>query len=184
VILTHAHADHMGIADRVAKAAKAPVFIHRDDVDAAQKVLQLPWMALLTNAWHPYVAGILTRAVVNRVFSSARVSDPKAFADGDVLDVPGRPHVIHTPGHTPGEVVFFLPAQQVLLSGDTLVTRDLYTGRNGAPQLTRPALNDDYRRARQSLHRLKDLGRVQMLSGHGRLWKGEISEAIAVALGA
>lgn len=146
VILTHAHADHMGFADRVAKAAKAPVFIHEKDVAASRSVMQLPWSALLSNAWRPFMAATLGQAIVNGVFSMAHVSNPHPFKDGDVLDVPGRPHVLHTPGHTPGEVAFYVPAQQVLISGDTLVTRDLYTGGDGL-QLTRPRLNDDYAEA-------------------------------------
>lgn len=181
VILSHAHADHMGFADRVAKAAKAPVFIHRKDASASRRALQLPWPALLSNAWRPFTAGMLGNAVANGVFSLACVSNPHTFQDGDVLAVPGRPCVIHTPGHTPGEVSFYLPAQQVLISGDTLVTRDLYTGRTGPPQLTRPRLNDDYAEASKSLERLKDLGRVRLLPGHGLPWDGEIGDAISRA---
>lgn len=182
VILTHAHADHMGFADTVAKGAKVPVFIHEKDVTASRRALQLPWFALLSNAWRPFMANVLGRAIANGVFSMAHVSNPQPFQDGDILDVPGRPHVIHTPGHTPGEVSFYLPAQGVLISGDTLVTRDLYSGRVGSPQLTRPRLNDDYAEARKSVHRLKDLGRVTMLPGHGQPWEGEIAEAISIAL--
>lgn len=182
VILTHAHADHMGFADTVANAAKAPVYIHRNDVVAAQRVLELPWSALLSNAWRPYMAGMLSKAVMNGVFSSAHVARPQPIEEGAVLDIPGRPNVIHTPGHTAGEVSFFLPIQRVLISGDTLVTRDLYTGRFGHPQLTRPRLNDDYNEARKSLDRLKELGDIIMLPGHGRPWRGNISEAIAMAL--
>jgi glyoxylase-like metal-dependent hydrolase (beta-lactamase superfamily II) len=182
VILTHAHADHMGFADRVGAAAKAPVFIHRHDAEAAQRPLQLPWFALLSNAWHPFMASVLTRATVNGVFSLAHVTSPRLFEDGEVLDVPGRPHVIHTPGHTPGEVAFYLPAQKVLLSGDTLVTRDLYTGRRGEPQLTRPRLNEDVNVARRSLDRLKDLGSVHMLPGHGAPWHGDMRDAVAGAV--
>jgi len=184
VVLTHAHADHMGFAQRVAEEANAPVFIHKHDVAAAQKIMQLPWLALLSNAWRPYMAGVLAKAAVNHVFSSSRVSNPRAFLDGAVLDVPGRPHVIHSPGHTPGEVAFFLPEKRILISGDALVTQDLYTGRRGNPQLTRKHLNADYREARKSLQQLKNLGEVEMLPGHGPCWRGNISEAVALALGA
>jgi glyoxylase-like metal-dependent hydrolase (beta-lactamase superfamily II) len=184
VILTHAHADHMGFADRAGTAAKAPVFIHRQDAAAARRPMQLPWLALLSNAWHPFMASVLTRATMNGVFSFAHVSSPHTFDDGDVLDVPGRPHVIHTPGHTAGEVAFYLPTRKVLLSGDTLVTRDLYTGRGGAPQLTRPRLNDDVSWARRSLDRLKDLGSVHMLPGHGAPWDGDMRDAVVGALAA
>lgn len=182
VVLTHAHADHMGFAERVAKAANAPILIHAADVATAQRKLELPWSALLSNAWRPYTATMLATAAWNGVFTARRVSDPLPFRDGEVLDVPGRPTVIHTPGHTAGEVSLYLTKQQVLISGDTLVTRNLYTGWAGTPQLTNPALNDDYAQARRSLARLKDLGRVKMLPGHGRPWEGEITEAIDLAL--
>ena len=54
-----------------------------------------------------------------------------------------RPHVLHLPGHSPGEVAYYLPESSLLLSGDTLVTRNLFTGAHGAPQLTPVALNHD-----------------------------------------
>ena len=182
VILTHAHADHMGFADRVAKVANAPVYIHKNDANASQAVLQLPWFALLSNAWRPFMAGVLGRAIANGVFSMAHISNPQPFKDGDTLNVPGRPQVIHTPGHTPGEVAFYLPQHRVLISGDALVTQDLYTGQAGTPQLTRPRLNHDYGEAQKSLYRLKDLGKIKILPGHGRPWDGEIGEAISLAL--
>lgn len=174
VILSHAHADHMGFADRVAKAAKAPVFVHQGDISAARRPLQLPWFALLSNAWHPFMAGVLGQAIWNGVFSFAHVSKPQAFKDGDALDVPGRPHVIHTPGHTAGEVAFYFPNQQALVTGDALVTRDLYTGEEGTPQLTRQRLNEDYSLAKSSLQRLSGLGMLKVLPGHGKPWEGDI----------
>lgn len=43
------------------------------------------------------------------------------LSDGDVLTVAGRDvHVLHTPGHAPGAVCFFVPALQAVFSGDTL----------------------------------------------------------------
>ena len=183
VILTHAHADHMGFADRVSRAAKAQVWIHREDVAAARRVLQLPWFALLSNGWRPFVASTLTKAIYNRVFSSAHVSDPKPFSDGDVLDVPGRPQVMHVPGHTPGSVGFYFPSADTLICGDALVTRDLYTGRHSAPQLMRPPLNHNNSQARKSIDRFADLGHLKLLTGHGRLWEGDLREAVERAHG-
>jgi glyoxylase-like metal-dependent hydrolase (beta-lactamase superfamily II) len=183
IVLTHAHADHMGFAERVAKAANAPIYIHQNDVAAAKRVMRLPWFALLSNAWRPFTAGMLAKAMLNGVFGSARASKTQPFVHGAVLDIPGRPHVIHTPGHTAGEVALFLPEKNVLLSGDALVTLDLYSGKSGVPQLTRERLNDDYRQARRSLDRLKDLGNVDILPGHGPVWRGSISVAMEMALG-
>ena len=182
VVLTHAHADHMGFAERVARAAGAPVFIHAADVAASRRAWQLPWFALLGNAWRPFTGSMLGRAIANGVFRYAPVSNARAVRDGEVLQVPGRPQVIHTPGHTPGEIALFLPERRVLISGDTLVTRDLFSGATGAPRLTPPSLNGDYREAQRSLGRLRELGRVTILPGHGSPWAGEMGEAIEGAL--
>jgi glyoxylase-like metal-dependent hydrolase (beta-lactamase superfamily II) len=54
IILTHAHADHTGFAEKLRRAANVPVFIHRDDLAASRRPLNLPWYGLLTNVWRPY----------------------------------------------------------------------------------------------------------------------------------
>jgi glyoxylase-like metal-dependent hydrolase (beta-lactamase superfamily II) len=89
--------------------------------------------------------------------------------------------VIHTPGHTPGEVVFHLPARKVLISGDTLVTQNLMTGKHGGPQLPHRLLNGNDGQSRRSLERLKELGSLTMLPGHGRHWNGSMTEAVEIA---
>ena len=109
------------------------------------------------------------------------IRKPRAFHDGDVLDVPGRPIVLRVPGHTPGESALFLPDRGVLISGDTMVTLNLFTGQHGPPQLPRRVLNRDDKLARRSLDRMRELGEVTMLPGHGRPWKGAISNAIQMA---
>ncbi len=181
IILTHAHADHTGFADRVRRESGATVFIHREDLAAVARPLQLPWTGLVGNAWRPFTGAMIGRAVLAGLFTGARVSAARAFNDGDTLDVPGRPVVLHVPGHTPGEVAFFLPQRGVLLSGDTLVTRDLLSGRHGPPQVPDRALNHDDRTARRALDRFAELGRVTLLPGHGRMWQGTMAEAVAGA---
>jgi glyoxylase-like metal-dependent hydrolase (beta-lactamase superfamily II) len=183
ILLTHSHADHTGFAERLRKETKAPVFVHSADLSAIGKVLQLPWWGLLSNAWRPYIATMLATAVVNGVFTMPSISNARTFGDGDVLDVPGRPHVLHAPGHTPGEVAFYLPERKVLISGDTLVTRNLITGDLGGPQVTHPLLNDDDKAARRSLDRLREIGRVTMLPGHGKPWTGTMADAVKIARG-
>jgi len=163
IILTHAHADHIGFAERLRKQTGVPVFIHEEDAIMAGTPLQLPWYGLLSNAWRPYIATMLGTAMVNGIFSLPRITKLVTFTDGEILDVPGRPLVIHTPGHTKGEVVFYLPKRDVLFSGDTLVTRNLMTGKHGNPQITHPLLNNDFKQAHQSLGLLNEIGKVTML---------------------
>ena len=43
----------------------------------------------------------------------------KLLKDGDQLELAGFSiRVFHTPGHTPGHMVLYLPEQQLLFSGD------------------------------------------------------------------
>jgi glyoxylase-like metal-dependent hydrolase (beta-lactamase superfamily II) len=178
ILLTHAHADHTGFAERLRRETGAPVFIHRADRGAIGRVLQLPWWGLLSNAWRPYTRSMLGHAIGAGVFTIPSIAEARTFDDSDVLDVPGRPRVIHTPGHTPGEVSFFLEARGVLICGDTLITRNLLTGKPGGPQVCSRVLNESDPDARRSLDRLRELGRVTMLPGHGTPWAGTMSEAV------
>lgn len=181
VVLTHAHLDHLGFARRVAREAQAPVMIHQHDVAAAGRILQLPWYGLVSRAWRPYTAYMLATATLNGVFTLNTIPNAVPFSDGQVLDVPGRPQVIHTPGHTVGEVSLLLEKQRVLITGDTLVTRNVYTGAGGQPQVTPPLVNQDYAQCYASLDRLADLGTLMMLTGHGPAWTGDMRDAVSIA---
>ena len=181
IVLTHAHADHIGFAEKLRKLSKAPVFIHKADAKMAQRPLQLPWFGLLSNAWRKYTATMLGVAIVNGVFTLPSMSKVQPISDNQILDVPGGPRVIHTPGHTDGEIVLYLPKRKVLISGDTIVTRNLLTGELGTPQLTNPILNGNYNQAKRSLSLIQELGELTILPGHGTPWTGEIKEAVEIA---
>lgn len=182
IILTHSHADHIGFAEKVRKQTGVPVYIHKEDAKMACKPLQLPWFGLLSNAWRPYTATMLGVATINGIFSLPHLTKVVTVTDGQQLDIPGRPRILHTPGHTNGEVVVYLEKDKILISGDTIVTRNLLTGASGFPQVVNPVLTKNYKQAIRSLDLLRELGHVTMLPGHGNIWKGEINEAIDTAL--
>lgn len=181
ILLTHAHADHMGFAEKLRRTTNATIYIHRDDREAAQRTLQLPWYGLLSNVWRPYVAGMLGHAALNGIFTMPAIAKVTTFEDGQILDVPGKPHVIHAPGHTAGEVAFFLPESNILISGDTLITRHLLTGTYGQPQVAPAILTYAYEAAYRSLDWITDLGTVTMLPGHGKAWQGNMKDAVRIA---
>ena len=181
ILLTHAHADHTGFAERLRKETNAPVFVHQADQSAIGRRYQLPWTGLLSNAWRPFVASLLGHATRNGIFTMPRIKKSFTFQDGDQLDVPGQPQVLHVPGHTPGEVAFYLPDREILFSGDTLVTQCLMSGRETPPQVPTRSLNDDTQQATRALDRLRELGNVTMLPGHGKPWSGTMQEAVEQA---
>lgn len=181
IVITHAHADHTGFAERVRRETNAPLFIHKADLAKAGRILQLPWFGLLSHAWRPYTAAMLLQATVNGVFTLPSISKAIPFEDGGVLDIPGRPRAIHVPGHTPGETALLLPGPGVLLSGDALVTVDLFTGRAGVPQITGDLLTMNTQHAVASLDKLAGLGPLTMLPGHGKPWTGDMRDAVRQA---
>lgn len=181
IIITHAHADHTGMAPRIHRESGAPIYLHEADAPHARRPLYLPWAGLLTNAWRPYTASMLAHAIFNGLLRLPTITSSTHLGDGQTLDAPGQPHIIHLPGHTDGEVVVHLPDRGILFSGDALVTRSLLSGEDGLPQVTAPLLNDDYDEGIQQLARIQNLGEVTMLPGHGRPWSGDIQDAIASA---
>jgi glyoxylase-like metal-dependent hydrolase (beta-lactamase superfamily II) len=182
IVLTHSHADHIGFAEKVRRDTGVPVFVHSADAKMACKPLQLPRWGLLSNAWRPYTAKMLGVAIINGVFTLPHLTKVQAVTDGQVLDIPGKPRVLHTPGHTDGEIALLLEDRKILISGDTIVTRNLLTGALGQPQLTNPILNGNYKQAIRSLDLLREIGNVTMLSGHGTPWVGNMNDAVTIAL--
>ncbi|MBV8913911.1 MAG: MBL fold metallo-hydrolase [Acetobacteraceae bacterium] len=92
-----------------------------------------------------------------------------------MLDVPGSPRIIHTPGHTPGSVAVHVPALDALFLGDTMTTRNVLTGVTGpkpAPFTLEPG------QAVASLDRIEGVDATWLLPGHGPAWDGGAPEAV------
>jgi glyoxylase-like metal-dependent hydrolase (beta-lactamase superfamily II) len=181
IILTHAHSDHVGFANRLKKETGVPIYIHTDDKKMAGRILQLPWYGLLSNAWRPYILKMLLTAIWNGILRIPTIKEVITFNDGDVLNVPGKPLVIHMPGHTNGSCSFYIKDRKVLFSGDNLVAQNTMQGKDGDPQIMHPLLNKDFKEAHKSLDLLKNLGEVIMLSGHGKPWIGNLKIAVELA---
>jgi glyoxylase-like metal-dependent hydrolase (beta-lactamase superfamily II) len=91
IVCTHAHDDHVNVAPELAaKLAGAPVLLHPAD-------------DVLWRMTHP-----------------DRPPDGE-LADGQRLTVAGTAvRILHTPGHAPGAVCLYVPALDLVFSGDTL----------------------------------------------------------------
>jgi glyoxylase-like metal-dependent hydrolase (beta-lactamase superfamily II) len=181
VLLTHAHPDHIGMAERARSAAGATVWVHEGDEDlargaapgdndgkASRYLLRLEFYRTLLS---------LARRGATRVIPVREVS---TFADGERLELPGRPRLLHAPGHTAGSAAVLLEGRRVLLTGDVLATRNPLTGRTG-PQVMPSGLNRDTGQALRSLDVLDDVPADVLLPGHGEPWTQGAAEAARLA---
>ncbi len=141
LLLTHHHIDHMGGAAYLQETTKAPISCHREDapfVDGRVKP-SMPLLMRLFMRIHP-----------------APVAVP--LNDGDRI---GPLLVVHAPGHTPGEVVFYHATRRILFSGDAVVERKGH--------LTLPAARfaSSLDQAVRSLSWIRELDTEILLPGHG-----------------
>ncbi len=180
VILTHAHGDHVGMAERIRLDAPAPVYVHAADEHMAHtaKVHKRDG-SLLPYLRRPAVWKLFAMAVRNGAVKPTKIGELTTFTDGD-LDVPGRPRVIPTPGHSPGHVAFHLPDRGVLIAGDALCTYNVLTGARG-PQLLPRAFAADAQQGLASLDALERIDAGTLLFGHGEPWTDGPAAAVARA---
>jgi glyoxylase-like metal-dependent hydrolase (beta-lactamase superfamily II) len=97
-----------------------------------------------------------------------------------VLDLPGRPIPIFTPGHTSGHCAFHLPERGALLAGDALMTEHALAHPAG-PTLLPAFFNHDNDQARASLNALSGLAADVVVPGHGPVYQGSPAAAVAAA---
>jgi glyoxylase-like metal-dependent hydrolase (beta-lactamase superfamily II) len=180
VVLTHAHFDHLGFAERARRELGVPVWIHEDDVPLTRNPMgyqhersRVPYLA------NPGALPIMAALLRNRAFWPSPVADVRPYRDG-TLDVPGAPRVVPTPGHTYGHCALHLPDRDVVLAGDAIVMLDPYTGKRG-PRVVARAATAHSDRALASLDALADTGAGTVLTGHGDPWTGGAAEACRLA---
>ncbi len=177
VVLTHSHVDHTGFAEHLRASAGTRVHVHVDDDNGGAR--KFPPLHLY---WRPSSWPLLIEGMRNGLLLTPEVRERVTFGDDEVLPVPGKPRVVHMPGHTAGNCALVLDNPGVVFTGDGLVTLDPYRQARG-PRLMLDGVNQDTAVARRSLERLRGLGTRMVLPGHGEPWEGDLDEAVTSAAG-
>lgn len=112
ILLTHAHFDHIGLVDELMERFNCPCYLHPDDIEIATTIKY--------NQLGPY--GAIIKHPLNEVYEGSLKIGDFQF------------EVIHTPGHTPGSLIYVI--ENHMFSGDTLFKgsigrTDLYGGDQG-----------------------------------------------------
>jgi glyoxylase-like metal-dependent hydrolase (beta-lactamase superfamily II) len=179
VLLTHAHPDHIGSAERLRAHYGATVRAHEQEAANArgERIEQVSEADLLRAAWRPRVLGWLIQILVLGAARPQRLGTVVTFAGASPLDVPGRPVPLHTPGHTSGHTCFHLPDRGVLVAGDAVMTGHAVVAAAG-PQLLPPMFNTDHAQARASLRLLEPIPARVVVVGHGPAFYGSPRELV------
>lgn len=181
VVLTHAHFDHLGFAERARAELGVPVYVHENDVPLTRHPRQYaherPRSAYF--ATQPRALPIVAEFIRTRAFFPAPVKAVRRYDNGR-LPVPGAPSVVFTPGHTLGHCALHFPERDVVIAGDAVVTLDPYTARTGPRVVARAATADSER----NLHSLDALAATEastVLVGHGEPWTRGAAEMVSLA---
>jgi len=197
VLATHMHRDHYGLADRVRAESGAWVALHPADLAALKLFtgdpanLRARMNGTLARAGVPVdLVAAMTSGLPQRAADKPSLPDV-LLEDGDRPDVPGWDlRAIWTPGHSPGHLCFWEPANQLLLAGDHVLPR-ITPNIPFAPGEDADPLGD-FLRSLDKLERypadevlpahefrIRDLpGRLAQLRGHHEQRFREIVEAI------
>jgi len=101
IVVTHAHIDHIGGAQELKAATGAPVWLHPHDLELCRHLqAQAMWLGMATPEQ-------------TEVDLEAQEGDRLRLGNTEL-------EILHTPGHTPGSISLWMPAEKKLIAGDTL----------------------------------------------------------------
>ena len=118
---THGHFDHVGFVRGLKATLGTPIWIHRTGAAlAAHPYRYRPQRnRLLISMGHGRSLPILGRMVLTGALAAHGVDADEVFADGDVLHVPGRPHVSQPPAARPSSARSCCPVGSIGLRLDS-----------------------------------------------------------------
>ena len=143
ILATHSHPDHFESVENFLDNPLVKIALHGDELRFLEK----------TGVDFARMLGMPTP----RYRVDIQLTEGQLTADGVTLEV------LHTPGHSPGHVCFYLAEEKVLFAGDLIFNQGV--GRTDFP-------GGDGSLLKKSIQRMAELDIATILSGHGPMVQG------------
>jgi len=181
LVLTHAHFDHVGFAERARQELGIAVYVHENDAPLTRHPRQYSHERARSYYFTTQLRAlpIVATFLRNRAFWPPPIREVQRYCDGR-LDVPGTPQILFTPGHTLGHCALHFADRDVVIAGDAFVMLDPYTAQKG-PRLVARAATADSARNLETLDAIASSGAGTVLTGHGEPWTGGAAEGVRLA---
>ena len=180
VLVTHAHVDHIGSLPQLLEKHRVPVMLSPTEAPHARReyLEQAGTTDVVRNLWRPRVLPWALHMMRNGALNDPGVPQATDFGDVELIDVPGRPIPIATPGHTSGHTAYLVPGARVLLTGDALVTGHPLSSTTG-PQELMGFFHHDLAVMNASLDVIAEVDAEAIIPGHGPVHRGSPRDAVA-----
>ncbi len=186
IIITHMHPDHIGLAGRLQQETGAAVFLSPGEWEIAQATWapnpqrEAIVAAYLRRVGAPPEVGAIVEEQEQKLRARTQPLpvDVQMLRPGDNITLAGRRcEILHAPGHAEAQIIFYAPADRLLLCGDHVLQR--ITPNIGYWPSSQP---DPLGRYLASLRSLLALDVALALPGHhGAItdWRGRLHELLA-----
>lgn len=169
ILITHAHPDHIGGLAELQRVIDAPTYVHRRDALVVRGEIPVP----LPRPEEVHGFPRLLRAVLSRAPMPAPAKVDVELNENDILDnvYPGL-CVVGEPGHSAGQVGFWMEDKRLLFAGDVIMR---FFGRMRLPM---SAVSPDMAEVRRSVRKVADMNINVLCQGHGAPYVGNGATAL------